>query len=110
MTYDRRRESVVQPGHLAFQTLTYPLDKAETNELWSVDAVLQVAQEHLIVKPEDFLHVAEEEVALAIQVHRDEGLHLGVQHFILVTLSRKNHQCQLFSTARTNSLFLSTSL
>lgn len=65
---------------------SYPLDKAEANQLWSINAVLEVPQEDIIVETEDLLHVAKEEITLAIQVNRDQRLHLRVQHLILVAL------------------------
>lgn len=37
-----------------------------------VDAVLKVPQNDVIVETEDFLHVAEEKAALAVQVNRDQ--------------------------------------
>lgn len=74
---------------------TYPLDKAEADELWGVDAVLEVPQEDIIVETKDLLHVAKEEVTLAIQVNGDQWLHLRVQHLVLISLEAQTHTCTL---------------
>lgn len=65
---------------------SYPLDKAEANQLRSINAVLEVPQEDIIVETEDLLHVAKEEITLAVQVNGDQWLHFRVQHLILVAL------------------------
>lgn len=38
------------------------------------------------METEDLLHVTKKEVALAIEVDRDQWLHLRVQHLVLIAL------------------------
>ena len=66
---------------------SYPLDKTESDQLRCVDAIFKVPQEDIIVKTEDLLHVAKEKITFAVEIDRDQWLHLRIQHLILVALS-----------------------
>lgn len=52
------------------------------------------------METEDLLHVTKKEVALAIEVDRDQWLHLRVQHLVLIALKSMQTFIKLTSQYR----------
>ena len=67
--------------------MTHPLDEALSNLFGGGAALLQVAEEDGAVEALDVLHVAEQDVRLAVQLDRHQLLELRVEHLVPVALS-----------------------